>query len=235
MLKLIKLEFKKDNFKSMVRGAVILTICLVLLMALFGIIGEMVEDEEIIFENAAMVVSLADMLVRASYIIFAGVLVAKVIISEFQNGTIRNLFVYPISRKKILTSKLVLVFMFTFIWYIITTAVILICMIILNQFIRIVPDALSIGLILKSTPTIVTGALFTSGIGLISLFFGLKRKSQIATIVSSVCIACILTQNFGGNIDDNLFSIIAIPIVLCLLGIGVAVYSFRNINKVDIN
>lgn len=235
MLKLIKLEFKKDNFKNMVRGAVILTICLVLLMGLFGIIGEVVEDEEVVFENAAMVVSLADLFVRASYIIFAGVLVAKVIISEFQNGTIRNLFVYPIPRKQLLTSKLVLVFMFTFIWYIISIAIILICMIILNQFIRIVPDALSISLILKSIPSILTGALFTSGIGLISLFFGLKRKSQIATIVSSVCIACLLTQSFGGNVDDNLFSIVAIPIVLCLLGIAVAIYSFRNINKVDIN
>ncbi|MGL6199832.1 MAG: ABC transporter permease [Lachnospiraceae bacterium] len=235
MLKLIKLEFKKDNFKSMVRGAVILTICLVLLMALFGVMGEIGVDEDIVFENAAMVITLADLLVRASYIIFAGVLVAKVIISEFQNGTIRNLFVYPIPRKQLLTSKLVLVFVFTFIWYIITIAVILICMVILNQFIRIVPDALSISLILKNVPSILTGALFTSGIGLISLFFGLKRKSQIATIVSSVCIASLLTQNFGDNVGNNLFSIVAIPIVLCLLGIAVAIYSFRNINKVDIN
>jgi len=188
-----------------------------------------------VFENAAMVITFADLLVRASYIIFAGVLVAKVIISEFQNGTIRNLFVYPISRKQLLTSKLVLVFVFTFIWYLISIAVILICMVILNQFIRIVPDALSISLILKSVPSILTGAFFTSGIGLISLFFGLKRKSQIATIVSSVCIASLLTQNFGGNAGDSLFSIVAIPIVLCMLGIAVAVYSFRNINKVDIN
>ncbi|MFJ7731678.1 ABC transporter permease [Lysinibacillus sp. NPDC097231] len=46
---------------------------------------------------------------------FASVLIAKLVIEEYKNKTILILFSYPVSRKKIFVSKLILIAFLTFI------------------------------------------------------------------------------------------------------------------------
>lgn len=43
--------------------------------------------------------------VRAVFIVFGAVLIAKLVISEYKNKTIQVMFTYPISRKKLLAAK----------------------------------------------------------------------------------------------------------------------------------
>lgn len=42
---------------------------------------------------------IGDVLYRVCFIVFAGVLIARVVVGEFDTGNARNLFTYPISRK----------------------------------------------------------------------------------------------------------------------------------------
>ncbi|MDI3410257.1 ABC transporter permease subunit [Bacillus sonorensis] len=46
--------------------------------------------------------------VRSVFIVFAGVLIAKLIIGEYKNRTITVMFTYPVSRKKLMAAKLLL-------------------------------------------------------------------------------------------------------------------------------
>lgn len=59
----------------------------------------------------------------------------------------------------------------------------------------------------------------------------MRKKSGAATIVSSIFVVTLVCQNVNGF---TLYSIIAVPIGLALLGAAVAFMSIRNIERVDV-
>ena len=79
--------------------------------------------------------------------------------------------------------------------------------------------------------TIGINALASSGMGLIPLYFGMRKKSVPATIVSAILIVSIVCSNNGGY---SLSNIIAIPIALSIVGVFIAYLSIRNIEHVDV-
>ncbi len=63
----------------------------------------------------------------------------------------------------------------------------------------------------------------------------MRKKSTPTTITSAVIIGMLISSNFGpGNGQVSLFNFIAIPIVLCLLGIFISYLSYRKIDKIDV-
>ena len=62
-----------------------------------------------------MAANMIGAIVRATFTIFASVIIVKLIIDEYKNKSIDVLFTYPIKRKKIITAKLAIVFAFTFV------------------------------------------------------------------------------------------------------------------------
>ena len=62
----------------------------------------------------------------------------------------------------------------------------------------------------------------------------MRKKSTPTTITSAVIIGMLISGNVGpGNHQVSMFDFIAIPIVLCLLGIFISYLSFRKIDKID--
>ena len=71
-----------------------------------------------------------------------------------------------------------------------------------------------------------------SGISLIPLFFGMRKKSTPTTITSAVIIGMMMNSNVGpGNGQVSMFDFIAIPIVLCLLEFSLAIYRFVKLTR----
>nr|MDH3155734.1 ABC transporter permease [Bacillus licheniformis] len=54
------------------------------------------------------------------FIVFAGVLIAKLVIGEYKNRTITVMFTYPVSRKKLMATKLPLTGGLTFLTMIVS-------------------------------------------------------------------------------------------------------------------
>ncbi len=93
----------------------------------------------------------------------------------------------------------------------------------------------TIGEIIAIVPATIISAFMISGISLIPLFFGMRKKSTPTTITSAVIIGMLISGNVGaGNGQVSMFDFIAIPIVLCLLGIFISYLSYRKIDKVDV-
>ena len=93
----------------------------------------------------------------------------------------------------------------------------------------------TIGEIIAIVPATFINAFMISGISLIPLFFGMRKKSTPTTITSAVIIGMLISSNFGsGNGQVSMFNFIAIPIVLCLLGIFISYLSYRKIDKIDV-
>ena len=118
MLHLMKLELKKFKLGWYVKRAIIANIVILALMIFVSIIAQVEGDAEI--RNPETILLMASAIVRATFIIFGSVLIARLIIGEYKDKTILLMFSYPINRKKTMVSKLPITAIVTFITVIVS-------------------------------------------------------------------------------------------------------------------
>jgi len=225
----MKLEMRKFRIGSYVRVAMIANVVILGLICLFSLSDEVAEGMP--FTSYDMAFTVIDTLVRGTYIVFASVLISRLVIDEFRNKSITVLFMYPINRKKLIAAKLLVIVLFTLVADIAANLFVGVGFYILNLFASVVSDPFTWSIAAKSLLTVVMSALATSFLSLIPLYFGMRKHSGAATIVSSLIVVAIVCQNIN---DFTLYSIIAVPIGLALLGAAVAYMSIRNIEHVDV-
>ena len=229
VLKLIKLELKKVNMWGYVRSALIANLVIMAMLALM-IFGTNNEGDRI-FTSFSFTFSMIESLVKVTFIIFAAILIARFIIDEYKSDTITLLFMYPINRKKLMVAKLFIIVMFTFISIVLSNIFIDFALCVANNFYNFIPDKLTTSLIINNLVNIGVYALTATGMALIPLYFGMRKKSVPATIVSAIIIVSIVGSSSNGH---SLNSIIAIPITLAIIGVFIAYLSIRNIEHVDV-
>ena len=230
MLKLIKLEMKKFKLKGYIKGVVIAN--LVMLAFIFIISYTSRYETKAAIENYTMLFSVIDTFVTVTFIIFASVLISKIVIGEYKNKTITMLFMYPIDRRKLFIAKLSIVVIFTFITMIISNLFLGISFYFFDQLVHFIPEELTINIIIKNSVNIIIHAFTSSFISLISLYFGMRKKSSGSTIISASIIASIICSN--GNNGCQLNSIVSVSLSLATIGAFISYMCIRNIEHVDI-
>lgn len=229
MFKLMKLEIQKFEFGKYMRNAFFTTM---IILALVCLVGYVEKFEGIrVFTNHYMVIQIVETLIRAAFIIFASVLLLQIVINEFKNKTISVLFLYPINRKKIIAAKLLIIILFTFFWLIVSFLLVMSGFYLFNHFMQIIPQSLSISIVLDYFDMVLANAVAASLMSIIPLYFGMKKYSASTTILSSFFVALIVCQQVNGF---TLNSIIFIPITLAVIGALVALIAIRSIEEKDV-
>lgn len=229
VFKLMKLEMRKFRIGSYIRAAMIANVVILSLICFISLDSKI--TEKMPFTSYDMAFSVIDTLIRGTYIVFASVLISRLVINEFRNKSITVLFMYPINRKKLIAAKLLVVVLFTLVADIAANLFVGVGFYVFNLFASVVPEPLSWSVATKSLLAVVMSALATSFLSLIPLNFGMRKHSGAATIVSSLIVVMLVCQNVNGF---TLYSILAVPIGLALLGAAVAYMSIRNIEHVDV-
>jgi ABC-type transport system involved in multi-copper enzyme maturation permease subunit len=225
----MKLEMRKFRIGSYIRAAIIASVVILGLICLISLTEGVKEGA--LLTDYGMTFSVIDTLVRGTYIVFASVLISRLVIDEFRNKSITVLFMYPINRKKLIAAKLLVIVLFTLVADIVTNLFVDVGFYLLNQFVSVIAEPLTWSIAAKSLLTVVMSALATSFLSLIPLYFGMRKHSGATTIVSSLIVVFLVCQNVNGF---TLYNIIAVPIGLALLGAAVAYMSIRNIEHVDV-
>lgn len=226
MLKLMILEMRKNKPKWL-KGILIADLAILAFMILIVFTDEMeFTTYDDVFRGGLYV------FVKATFSIFASVLLSKMVIDEFRNNTITVLFMYPISRKKLISAKLAIVFLFTLISIFVSDILLSVILGGIDNYIKdVIEGQLTLQMLLTELPIIALDAVYAAGISLIPLFFGMRKKSVPATIVSAVLLVSVLFSNFGSfRIGDVAW----ISVSLSLVGVGIAYLSFRNIEHQDV-
>ena len=100
MLKLIKLEWKKNNIGKYIRNAVILAIILCTFLFALAYLG-IANDPDTGVPDAAlgneMISSSIELFTGMSFLVFTGVMLASFIVTAYKNKTMNLMFSYPIS------------------------------------------------------------------------------------------------------------------------------------------
>ena len=233
MFKLMKLEWKKHQLSSYFKSV---AICIIAIFTVVNLMALGAKDEvDGLFSDFTQQMALINTVIRITFIIFSSVILSRLIIDEYKNKTIQLLFMYPLQRKMLMRAKLTIVFCFCFVSTIIATFSISLLVYFVSPMMGLIETPATIGEIIAIVPATFINAFMISGISLIPLFFGMRKKSTPTTITSAVIIGMLISSNFGsGNGQVSMFNFIAIPIVLCLLGIFISYLSYRKIDKIDV-
>lgn len=230
MMHLIKLELKKGRFTGYLWGS---------LLAYVGIAGIMMliyfdngNNMDQALDSYEEMLSLINTIALATFIVYASVLISKLIINEFRDKTISLLFAYPINRKKLILAKLSMVFFWTFVNVVLANLLVDTLFIVINAGFSYVSGSLTTTFLIHHVTYVLMQAFGAAGMSLLPLILGLRMKSGAATVASSIFIVMIVASNNGGF---SLSSIIAIPLTLAALGILFTYLSFRNIDRVDVD
>lgn len=232
MFNLIKLEIKKFKLQGYIKGAFIthlIVIAIFLWVHWFQWILQ-IEQEPVleIVEGSTLIIGTMGSLIFG---IFSYVISAKLIISEYSNKTINLMFTYPISRKKMFLAKLIIIVVFTFINIVISNILITLSLVVGNSIFHVLPWALTVDNILYNIPTMLLNAVLVSATILIPLYFGMKKKSVSATIVSGVIVSVIMNSN---NKDITLQSILPVAIIVAIIGLSVGVGVLSKLDTEDV-
>ena len=229
MLRLMKLELKKFKIGWYVRGAIIANIAILALLIFTSIVSQIEGDSEM--RDPQMVLLMASTLVRATFIIFGSVLIARLIIGEYKNKTILLMFSYPINRKKMMLSKLVITATLTFITVILSNILVVGMFFGIDSYFSILPNPFTVDQLMQEGIKLVPLAIATAGMSLIPLYFGMRKRSVPTTIVSSLIVVSIAM-----NSNPTFTTATFLPLQLALAAIGgvIAYYGIKNIEKEDV-
>lgn len=229
MFKLMKLEMKKFKLASFSFKAVIANIVILSFIFMIAYLSKVEGSQD--FVDYQEVLKVIDTFIRGTFIIFGATLIAKLIIGEFKYKTITTLFMYPISRKKLITAKLAIIFLFTFTWIIISNIFVTTVYCLLSVQFELLPDTLTASLLQEHGASVLMNAIAASGMALIPLYFGMRKYSIPTTIISSILVVMIIGSTTG---DFSLNDIIIVPISLALIGLTIAYLAIKNIDRIDI-
>ncbi|MGH1288712.1 ABC transporter permease [Bacillus toyonensis] len=229
MLRLMKLELKKFKFGWYVKGAVIANITILALMIFTSIVAQVEGDPEI--RDPQMILLMASTLVRATFIIFGSVLIARLIISEYKNKTILLMFSYPINRRKMMSSKLAITATLTFLTVILSNILVVGVFFGIDSYFSILPNPFTVDQLTQEGIKLVPLAIATAGMSLIPLYFGMRKRSVPTTIVSSLIVVSIAMNS---NPTFTTATFLPLQLALAAIGVAIAYYGIKNIEKEDI-
>ncbi|MBG0968835.1 MULTISPECIES: ABC transporter permease [Bacillus] len=229
MLHLMKLELKKFKLGWYVKRAIIANVVILALMIFVSIIAQVEGDAEI--RNPETILLMASTIVRATFIIFGSVLIARLIIGEYKNKTILLMFSYPINRKKMMASKLTITAIVTFITVIVSNILVVGVFFGIDSYFSILPNSFTVDQLMQEGIKLVPLAIATAGMSLIPLYFGMRKRSVPTTIVSSLIVVSIA---MNGNPEFSIATFLPLQLALATIGVVIAYYGIKNIEKEDI-
>ncbi len=220
MMKLIRLEWKKNNILKYIRNAVITTT--VLLVFILMAARELETKETVESYGKGMLDSSVGLFVHMSYIIFTGVMIAAYIVGAYEKKTMNLMFSYPIKRRKIILAKVSAVWIFNFLAMVGSKVVIYLVLILAKSSIGITAESIPAGELSFWLDMVLSSAAMVS-ISFIALPIGLKMKSSWAAIVASVIIVFLTQGNIGGATLVNNMTFYAMLFVAAAVSVYLSV------------
>ncbi len=228
MIKLIRLEWKKNNIIKYIRNAAIATAVLAVFM--LAMAGELEANETMQFYGRGMLGTSVELFVNMTYIVFTGVMLASFIVGAYSKKTMNLMFSYPIKRRKILLSQMAAVWIFNLAAMMASKLVIYAILLLARPYLGISAADITFGALSFWLDILLRSAAMVS-IAYIALPVGLKLKSSKATIVAAVIIVCFTQGNIGSASLVNNIPFYGVLFVLSAVSVFLSVY---HVEKKDL-
>lgn len=233
MIKLIKLEWKKNNIAKYIRNAIILDALLGLFIFALAFLGIANDPDGTLdaAEGLDAISSSIELFTSMSFLIFTSVMLSSFIVSAYKNKTMNLMFSYPIKRQKILASQMLAVWIFNFSALVLTKLALYLCV---YAGSKSMPSSFLIDFNMGSLSfyiQLILKSVVIVSMSFIALFVGMIKKSSKTTIVTSFLLIFLTQANVGDlTLRDNAI----FPVGLTALSLLFAVLSICNAEKKDL-
>ena len=233
MLKLVRLEWKKNNIGKYIKGVIIMAALLGLFVFALAFLG-IANDPDGTLDAAPgtdVISAPIELFTSMAFLIYTSVMLASFIVSAYKNKTMNLMFSYPIKRQKILASQMIAVWTFNFAALILTKLAIYMCVFFGAKFMQssFVVD-FSIGSLSFYIQLILKSVVIVS-MSFIALFVGMALRSSKATIVTSFLLIFLTQANIG---DFTMAGNAVFPIILTAISLLFAALSIVNVESKDL-
>ncbi|CAI8702926.1 MULTISPECIES: ABC transporter permease [Bacillus] len=234
MNELIKLELKKVDLRTYVIATLAIAAILLGLIALFGYVSHNEGDVEMQnFTFYKSLIPLGESMILVAFGVLSSVMYSKIIVEAYKEKQATLLFMYPVSRKKMIIAKIVSVYIFIFFTYLLSSLFIFTCLVLINSALHFMSDSFALSYLLNN---LIQFSLLASSIGVISVGIGFIKKSVPTTILSSVILGSIFC-NIVFNLSDsaNVSNLFNIFLVLILIGATIStLFLANNVKKMEV-
>lgn len=233
-MKLLKLELKKNKIRTYLMATFIITITMLgfLYLLAYAPMLEPNDPDMAVFSGFINLIPLFSALNAAVFCVLSAVMYSKFIIEDYTEKRVILLFSYPVSRKKIMLSKLSVVSIFIIASTTISNIMIFLIFGISNQFIHLVNEKFTVPVMIHAVETTLTMSIVAASIGIISAGIGFIKKSVPATIVSAVLISSFMC-NIVFNTISNKPVMYLFSIMIMLIGILFSILLMIKVNTME--
>ena len=152
------------------------------------------EPDAELFSQYPFLMGITCLVCMAMFSILSAVMASRFVVEEYSGKRAILLLSYPISREKVLCAKLVLVFAYTVGAMLLCGAVIQAVFFLTESLFPLCSDKLTINVFLQSLGFLLSCSILAGLLGVVSLWFGFRKKSVSMTIVASVVLETIVCQ-----------------------------------------
>lgn len=215
MNKLIRLELKRNSLKPYHIAVSIITVVILSFLYLLSAIPRMeaTDADAEMFMSYDFIVGLDNIVSMAVFSIMSAAMASKFIIEEYAEKRAIMLFSYPVERKKIIDTKIITVFSYTVISMLLCNGISLTVFLVTESLFPLCPDTIDIGLILNCISSMLCYSLLAGLLGIISLWFGFRKKSAIVTIISACIVVSVLCQVIAMTLFTRFILIIILAVI----------------------
>lgn len=235
MVRLLQLEWKKHNLRPYHTAVFVIAISMLMFLYLFAYIPRLeLNDSRLdMFVGYNNLIALFSALNMSAYCILAAVMYNKIIITEYTGKIAILLFTYPVSRKKVMISKVMLVFIYIFTSMVCSNVIIYLIFITTESFVPLVADSFTMTTLARAMLMTLMMSCSAVSIGIIALGIGFIKKSIAATIISSILIASLLS-----NAITSLSSLQAVGTVMgfitIVLAFAIMLQLLRKVERMEV-
>lgn len=196
MRNLIALELKRNRLRPYHIATLICGVTMLGFQYLMAAIPYMdpTEPDAELFPQYPFLMEITCLVCMAMFSILSAVMASRFVVEEYSGKRAILLLSYPISREKVLCAKLVLVFAYTFGAMLLCGAVIHAVFFLTESLFPLCSDKLTINVFLQSLGFLLSCSILAGLLGVVSLWFGFRKKSVSMTIVASVVLVTIVCQ-----------------------------------------
>lgn len=231
MLKLMRLEIKRNRLNTYVNSSMIACILLVGFIYFVSYVAQVQKEPDFqSYPNIFLFTSIVSMIV---FCIQSAVMYSRFVIEEYSGTRLLLLFSYPVNRKKMLLAKISVVVGFTTIAMIVSNILFILIFSITESILPIVEDRISLELLLSCIKTVFVLAVGVNVINIIAMRIGFVKKSIPANIVVSFALCAIFGNLVIGSFGNDILLLILLIVVLAV-GAGIILELMKKVNTMEI-
>lgn len=235
MKTLIRLELKKNKINTYIIASLIIAITMLGFLFLFAY-APMLEPNDkdmAIFSGYNNLIPLFGVFNMAVFCVMSAVMYSKFVIEDYSGKRPILLFSYPVSRKKIILSKLSVVCGFTIISMVISNIIVFLTFGITEKFIHLVGRDFTFPIMLQVIESTLVMSFIAASIGVVAVGIGFIKKSVPTTIVSSVLIASLMC-NIVVNVTLSRITMYVVAVIMILIGIIFSIFLVKKVNAMEV-